>query len=172
MNYYEVLGIEPDAPQAKIKAQYRFLCFQTHPDLPSLGLTDGCVFARYAEAYSIIGDPVKRRKYNHRLGIKGMPRALKKGYDLRQRFVVSAAFAASGGKTKLTFIRYEPCTLCWLQGCFRCENRGQIPETVVLPIIVAPQTPNKSMMFLPRQGGASEPGGTRGDLLVEIIIEG
>lgn len=63
MNYYKLLGVDPDASFDQIKAAYRGLAQQLHPDRnpdPSAGSR----FHDITEAYSVLSDPQKRQRYD------------------------------------------------------------------------------------------------------------
>ncbi len=69
-DYYEVLGVARDATGKAIKDAYRKLARQYHPDLqttPAKKKTSEEKFKEINEAYEVLGDPEKRKKYN-RLG--------------------------------------------------------------------------------------------------------
>ena len=69
-DYYEVLGASRDATQKAIKDAYRKLARQYHPDLqqtPAKKKAAEEKFKEINEAYEVLGDPEKRKKYN-RLG--------------------------------------------------------------------------------------------------------
>eukprot|EP00957_Ditylum_brightwellii_P092150 7015865-Ditylum_brightwellii.AAC.1 len=65
-NPYKVLGVPHDANSTEIKLAYRKLALKYHPDRQS-GKTDGerkiasDRFAEIGTAYSILGDPNKKR---------------------------------------------------------------------------------------------------------------
>jgi len=61
-NYYRILHVQPDAPQAIIKSSYRTLMHQLrqHPDLGG----DHWNAALINEAYAVISDPRKRADYD------------------------------------------------------------------------------------------------------------
>ena len=62
-DYYEILGVPRNAPQDKIQASYRKLARKYHPDLnKEKGAEDR--FKRVGEAYEVLGDPQKRKKYD------------------------------------------------------------------------------------------------------------
>ena len=69
INYYTVLGITKDANEEEIKKAYKKLAMKYHPDKNPDGEkeTAEAEFKKISEAYSIIGDPIKRRNYD--LGI-------------------------------------------------------------------------------------------------------
>src|SRR5712692_2885251 len=110
--YYDLLGLAFDDPAEKIRARYRLLARDAHPD------RGGCqeVFRSYAQAYRTLRDSALRTQYNQKIGIYAPQRPLHPGYDLYQRVQVLSALAQQGGQVPLTFDRYEPCPRCWLAG--------------------------------------------------------
>jgi hypothetical protein len=93
------------------------------------------------------------------------------GTDLYQRIVLSAIEAEKGILFPFSFFRYEPCSLCWLSGCHRCDKQGMIAERVTLDIPIMAGTRHNAMLLVEGQGSASEPGGKRGNLFVYITIQ-
>jgi len=61
--HYEVLGVGADASQADIKAAYRRLSRQVHPDQGG----SGALFRKVTEAYETLSDPVRRAAYDDSL---------------------------------------------------------------------------------------------------------
>lgn len=59
-DYYTVLGVARTATEAEIKAAYRSLMKQHHPDTG--GQTDAT--QEINQAYAVLGDPEKRRAYD------------------------------------------------------------------------------------------------------------
>lgn len=60
-DYYLVLGIPADSTQGEIKAAYRRLAKEFHPDCCSDRHTP---FLGIQEAYSVLGDPMRRKEYD------------------------------------------------------------------------------------------------------------
>lgn len=62
-DYYETLGINKTATDAEIKAAYRKLARQFHPDV-SKTAEAGEKFKEVSEAYQVLSDPAKRNTYD------------------------------------------------------------------------------------------------------------
>lgn len=62
-NYYEILGIQPNAGFDEIRAVYRRLAFQFHPDRNHDPEAQE-YFQRVIEAYAVLSDPEQRRDYD------------------------------------------------------------------------------------------------------------
>ena len=58
-DYYADLGVAKTASEAEIKTAYRRLVLEHHPDKNG----DPIKFRAVAEAYAVLGDPVKRQAY-------------------------------------------------------------------------------------------------------------
>lgn len=62
-DYYEILGVKPDADAAAIKSAYRKLARKYHPDVSKeAGAEDR--FKAVGEAYEALKDPERRRSYD------------------------------------------------------------------------------------------------------------
>lgn len=66
-NYYRLLGISMQATEAEIKAAYKKLALQFHPDKNNGSKEHEEVFKRVAEAYSVLSDKQKRLAYDIKL---------------------------------------------------------------------------------------------------------
>ena len=60
MNLYEILGVPRDAPVTKIRAAYRELAKEHHPDKGG----DPKKFAQIAQAYAVLSKSAKRKHYD------------------------------------------------------------------------------------------------------------
>ena len=63
-NYYDALGVEKTASQADIKKAYRKLALKHHPDKNQGDESAAERFKLVNEAYSVLGDPDQRLKYD------------------------------------------------------------------------------------------------------------
>ncbi len=63
-DYYEVLGVPKDADEAAIKKAYRVLAKKYHPDANPGDKEAEAKFKEASEAYAVLSDPEKRRKYD------------------------------------------------------------------------------------------------------------
>ena len=64
-NYYLILGVAADASLEDVKAAFRRRALELHPDRSGLGSGP---FQKVQEAYSVLVDPNRRRRYDHDFG--------------------------------------------------------------------------------------------------------
>ena len=69
-NYYIVLGVDKNADYDEIRAAYRKLAKTYHPDLNPGDSAAEAKMRDISEAWDILGDPKKRRKYDDELSGK------------------------------------------------------------------------------------------------------
>ena len=72
-DYYDVLGVARDASEQDIKSAYRKLALQHHPDRNQGDDKAEEKFKEAAEAYSVLGDPDKRARFDRygKAGVAG-----------------------------------------------------------------------------------------------------
>lgn len=63
-DYYEVLGVSPNAPEAEIKKAYRQLAVKYHPDKNANDKASEEKFKEASEAYEVLSDSQKRQIYD------------------------------------------------------------------------------------------------------------
>jgi molecular chaperone DnaJ len=141
-DYYEILGLPRNASEQEVKSAYRQMALRYHPDRNPGDAQAEERFKEAAEAYGVLGDPQKRRRYDtygHAgvggagvgfdptifadfsdiLGdffgfgdIFGRRRGPRRGADLRYNLELSFEEAAFGTETQIKIPRAEACGAC------------------------------------------------------------
>jgi molecular chaperone DnaJ len=141
-DYYEILGVPRNASEQEIKSAYRRLALKHHPDRNPGDAHAEERFKEAAEAYGVLGDPDKRRRYDAygHAGLSGAAagfdptifsdfsdilgdffgfgdpfgrrRGPRRGADLRYNLDVSFEEAAFGTEAQLRIPRAERCPTC------------------------------------------------------------
>lgn len=103
MNHYTLLGVPPLAAQSDVHARYKQAALENHPDKGG----DTAKFADITLAYSVIGKPATRAKYDSELRTLNKWRvcALCQGRGTRQQTVKLLKAKAA-----------TPCTKCGGRG--------------------------------------------------------
>ena len=73
IDYYKILGVDKNIPQNKVRAAYLKRTKQFHPDLHPDDPKAKAKFQALNEAYDVISDPEKRKKYDQYGGSTGSP---------------------------------------------------------------------------------------------------
>ncbi len=89
-DYYEILGVDRKATKEEIKKAYRKLALQYHPDRNPGNKEAEEQFKLAAEAYEVLGDDEKRRRYDQ-FGHEGM-----RGTDFRPFTDINDIFSTFG----------------------------------------------------------------------------
>ena len=71
-DFYQILGVAKTATESEIKKAYRKLSLEYHPDKNS-SPDAGSKFQKLNEAYETLGDPEKRKMYDHNDSMPGSP---------------------------------------------------------------------------------------------------
>lgn len=89
-DYYEVLGVNRNSTQEEIKKAYRQMALKYHPDRNPGNKEAEEKFKEAAEAYEVLGDSEKRRRYDQ-FGHEGL-----RGTDYRDFHDINDIFSAFG----------------------------------------------------------------------------
>jgi molecular chaperone DnaJ len=140
-NYYEILGVGPEATDAELKKAFRSLAMQSHPDRNPGDKQAEERFKEINEAWGVLSDPDKRAHYDrfgtapgtgsgpnfdagfgslfedifeNFLGGSGRGRRTRaaRGEDLQYELKITLEEAASGLETKVQIPRLETCETC------------------------------------------------------------
>lgn len=93
VDYYEILGVAPDADSDEIQRAYRRRAREHHPDVSSRPGAEE-QFKAISEAYAVLSDPQRRRRYDATRAGRGRSSA---SAASRTRARRSTAWAPSGG---------------------------------------------------------------------------
>lgn len=141
-DYYALLGVARDASTEEIKKAFRRLARESHPDANSGDPGAEARFRQVAEAYQVLSDPERRRRYDRGDtldlgdllggfgGLDDLIRSVfgdsgpfgaggparRRGRDVLVRADVTLAEAAFGTDTEVRFRADQPCPLCGGEG--------------------------------------------------------
>jgi curved DNA-binding protein CbpA len=85
-DYYESLGIAPNANLKEIKEAYRKLAFQYHPDRNQMNPSANEKMLEINEAYNTLSDPTKRKDYDIPRGYYTIVPKFKKGGKVKVNY--------------------------------------------------------------------------------------
>ncbi len=72
IDYYKILEVSSDANAEEVKKAYRKLALKYHPDTNTENDYDGHYFSQVQEAYSVLGNEIKRLRYDEECWLAGM----------------------------------------------------------------------------------------------------
>ena len=149
-DYYEILGVPKTASSDEIKAAYRKLAKQYHPDLHPGDQAVAEKFKEINEANAVLSDDTKRKQYDYEQahpgmsgggpfgGFGGRPERKMRGADIQQTINLSFLDAINGCTKEISYTRNEPCVACKGTGakngtsfkvCSACGGSGRIKYT-------------------------------------------
>ncbi len=191
---YDVLGVSPTANQDEIKAAYRALAKQFHPDLNPNDPGAEARFKEISAAFAILGDPERRRLYD--LGEldgqnEGRPGQSYYRYyadgpagtkydggvdpfadfsDLFADLFGADFFRGRRSGLKGPDLRYA-MDVSFLEAACGARKNVRLAEGRQLDITIPAGIEDKQTIRLKGQGGPAPAGGKPGDALIRIAIE-
>jgi DnaJ-class molecular chaperone len=193
---YTVLGVPRAATEADIRRAYRKLAKELHPDLnPSNPAAAEERFKKVSNAYSVIGDPEKRKQYDRgEIDATGEPRrgfrrppgggpfdaragGAQPGEDFSFGDIFSDLFGSMRGRgepgspfgLKGRDVRYS-LEVDFLEAAAGAKKRVTLPDSGALDISVPQGVTHGQTLRLKGRGAPGRRGAEAGDALVEIRV--
>ncbi len=184
-NYYKILNVQKSTGSEDIKKSYRKLVKLWHPDKNSGNKNAEEKFKETAEAYEVLSDPEKRKKFDDFMGGQNKVNSsfYKKNYATnnststeynseysdffkhffrkKQSKARNSYFKGNDIRGKITIELEEAYT-----GSTRIIKIGDLK----LRLKIKPGIDNNKILKIPEMGKISKYGGKRGDLYVRIAI--
>jgi molecular chaperone DnaJ len=140
-DYYEILGVARDAAGQEIKAAYRKLAVQYHPDRNPGDKAAEERFKEAAEAYEVLSDDEKRQRYDHfgHQGVAGVGGGFDPSIFADFSDILGDFFGFGGGRraggsgpARGADLRYD-LTLSFEEAVFGTETALRIPRLETCP---------------------------------------
>jgi DnaJ-class molecular chaperone len=197
---YSVLGVAKGASEAQIRAAYRKLAKQFHPDLNPGNKEAETRFKEISAAYDLLSDKEKREKFDRgEIDAEGQPVQERGWYRPHAEGADGARYAASGGYEDLGDIfsdlfreRGAPggggrgrraqmkipgedisysLPVEFLEAARGAKKRVTMPDGKVLDITIPEGIADRQSLRLKGQGNPGYNGGPPGDAYVELHIQ-
>jgi molecular chaperone DnaJ len=164
-DYYEVLGVKKNATEDEIRRAFRKKAILFHPDRnPGNKVAEG-KFKEVTQAYDIISDAPKRKKYDQEMAAPPPPPPNYPVADVCVEVEIDARDQLNGAEKTVTVSRPRQCPDChgcgkhwsfcefcsgggcqtcnWSgnKSCARCWGRGQDRELTIIRVLVPEGTP-------------------------------
>ena len=156
IDYYKIMGINKDTPQKDIRAAYKRRAKQFHPDLHPDDPKAKAKFQALNEAYDVLGDPEKRKKYDQ----------YGENWKQAEAFEGAGGAWANGAGTA----RRTSCATC---GHRQSAQGGAVilqPHGGNLKLRVKPETQNGTKVRL-RGKGFERRDGSYGDIIITYNVK-
>jgi DnaJ-class molecular chaperone len=194
-DYYEVLGVPPDADKQAIERAFHDLARECHPDVTDDHEADER-FRELTEAYSVLASPEVRDIYDSRghrgrgdpefeealadAGLEAPRRGENVHLDLELR-----SFEAREGTRRL--VRYPVAVRCracmghgsvhvpdpesdLLDPCLRCDGRGVVETEQQVRLRIPAGLQDEAQLRVRAEGNDAGAGSVPGDLLVHVHV--
>jgi DnaJ-class molecular chaperone len=190
---YKLLNVERSASQEDIKRAYRKLAKELHPDINPGNKAVEQKFKELSQAYSILGDAEKRKRFDQgEIDASGQETAWKGGFyrnhagtkrgekysnfDFGEDINVDDIFAdLFGARTRRVRrpganVSYT-VPITFLDAVKGAKKRIKLADGKTLDVRIPPGTEDRQTLRLKGQGMPGVGGGPAGDALVEVHIE-
>ncbi len=192
---YKILGVERGASAGEVKRAYRRLAKQLHPDLNPGNTGIEQRFKEVSQAYAILGDPEKRKRFDNgeidasgqetgwaggyyrdqaQRAAGGKYRSFDFGADLNVEDIISDLFGGVGRGRRVrrrgADVSYT-APIAFLDAARGTKTRLRLSDGKVLDLQIPPGTEDRQTLRLKGQGMPGQAGGEAGDAYVEVHIE-
>ncbi len=176
---YEILGVDAEASQTEIKAAYRKLARERHPDLDKDNPWAEDEFKMISVAYDILSNEKTRKQYDQG-EIDGLGSKVRDGFrNPNYRAYKSSDFKASSKKEKTNRANIKingadveyALTLSFLDAAKGVTKHISTTNGKRLKVTVPPGIGDTHTLRLKGQGMTGFGGGVPGDALVEITVQ-
>lgn len=146
-DYYKILNVAKDATVDDIKKSYRELAKKYHPDKNPNNTEAEEKFKEISEAYEVLSDADKRKKYDNNDRFSGFDfsgmrgnRAIRVGENIRLNIKLTLEEIFSGVKKTYRYKRNDFCSSCDGHGgkdvdvCKTCNGTGAVMQVFNTPI--------------------------------------
>lgn len=170
---YDILGLKTTASDAEIKAAYRRLAREKHPDRDPGNPWAEDEFKELTQAYSILSDPKTRRKYDDgeidgtgkpRRGAPGRRRSSARDDGPPERKSKGPTVRINGAD-----VEYD-LTVSFIEAAKGCVKHVSMTNGKRLKVTIPAGTKDGKLLRLKDQGIPGLGGGTDGDALVEVSV--
>ncbi len=184
-NYYKILNVQKNAGSGEIKKSYRKLVKLWHPDKNAGDKNAEEKFKEIAEAYEVLTDPDKRKKFDDFMGLQNIRNSSfyktkhNRSYSTSQESYSEYSdffkqfFRKKQSKTRNSYFKGND-----IRGKITIElEEAYIGSTRIikignqkLRIKIKPGMDNNKILKISGMGKISKYGGRRGDLYVRIAV--
>jgi curved DNA-binding protein len=171
-DYYQIMGVTPEASAKDIKTAYRRLARKYHPDLNKAPDAEAR-FKQLGEAYEILKDPEKRKEYDQRRRYAEQPQpefTQGEGFDSSW---FESLFTHPGARQRRSYPgadRQGTLRISLEDAYHGAVKTMQIPHSVELKVTIPAGIRSGQSIRLAGQGEPGLGGGPKGDLYLTIEI--
>lgn len=177
---YEILGLQPGADNAEVKAAYRKLAKQLHPDAQRSSEAQQARFQEVTAAYNQLKDEASRRRYEaQRIAAAARQRAFHATAEAtapQPDDLFTELFEGIRSAGKRVFRargedRVYRLTVSFLEAANGTTKRVRLDGDRMLDVAVPPGIESGNQVRLKGQGGEGHGGAEAGDALVTVDVE-